>query len=165
MFDLKRISIEAIPRALERVERYRLLQEPEQAESICLDILSADPNHHQALVFLLLSITDQFHHGLAGRIQRAREILPRLGTDYERAYYAGIIAERCARIHLQQALPGSDQRAYEEFSEAMEWYEKAEKLRPAGNDDALLRWNTCARSIESRGLHAAPVEVVEYPLE
>jgi hypothetical protein len=27
----------------------------------------------------------------------------------------------------------------------MEWYEKAMVLRPAANDDPLLRWNTCAR--------------------
>jgi hypothetical protein len=34
-FDLKPISIASIPRALEKAERYRLLNEPEQAESIC----------------------------------------------------------------------------------------------------------------------------------
>jgi hypothetical protein len=27
----------------------------------------------------------------------------------------------------------------------MSWYEKAEAQRPAGNDEAILRWNTCAR--------------------
>jgi hypothetical protein len=32
----------------------------------------------------------------------------------------------------------------------MSWYEKAEKLRPSGNDDALLRWNTCARLLNER---------------
>jgi hypothetical protein len=29
--------------------------------------------------------------------------------------------------------------------EAMESYERAEAMRPPGNDDALLRWNTCVR--------------------
>jgi hypothetical protein len=165
MFELKRISRDGIPRALERVERYRLLQEPEQAESICLDILGVEPDHPQALVYLLLSITDQFHHRLAGLVQRAREILPRLGGEYERAYYAGIIAERCARVHVHQATPGSGQRAFDEFAEAMEWYEKAEKLRPPGNDDAILRWNSCARTIMAHHLQPATVESVEYPLE
>jgi hypothetical protein len=27
----------------------------------------------------------------------------------------------------------------------MDWYERAEAIRPPHNDDALLRWNTCAR--------------------
>ena len=165
MFELKRISSASIPRALARVERYRLLQEPEQAESICLDILQADPDNDQALVWLLLSLTDQFHHGLSGCVQRARDLLPRLGTEYEQAYYAGIIAERCARAHLLRAMPGSGYGAYEEFTEAMAWYEKAERVRPAGNDDALLRWNTCARAIEMHRLEPAPVGSVEYPLE
>ena len=35
--------------------------------------------------------------------------------------------------------------AHDWFRDAMRWYEKAEALRPAGNDEAILRWNTCAR--------------------
>jgi hypothetical protein len=35
--------------------------------------------------------------------------------------------------------------AYHWIREAMEWYEKAGALLPPGNDDALLRPNTCAR--------------------
>jgi len=27
----------------------------------------------------------------------------------------------------------------------MRWYERAEGMRPSGNDEAILRWNTCAR--------------------
>jgi hypothetical protein len=27
----------------------------------------------------------------------------------------------------------------------MDWYQQAEAKRPAGNDEAILRWNTCAR--------------------
>jgi hypothetical protein len=45
--------------------------------------------------------------------------------------------------------------AYHWFREAMEWYEKAEASRPAGNDEAILRWNTCAR-ILSRDGHVRP---------
>ena len=167
MVELKRISADAIPHALERAERYRLLQEPELAESICLDILSADPDQPQALVSLLLALTDQFSQGLSGRLQRANDLVPRLSSEYERAYYAGIIAERSARFHLAHAKPGFSHRAFEELNEAMRCYERAESLRHAGNDDALLRWNTCARSIRSRGLKPAAVEVekVEYPLE
>ena len=39
MFELERISIDAVPAALEKAERYRLLNEPLMAESICLDVL------------------------------------------------------------------------------------------------------------------------------
>ena len=57
-FDLKSISVESIPEALKKVERYRLLNEPTLAESICLDILAIVPDHQQALISLLLARTD-----------------------------------------------------------------------------------------------------------
>ena len=86
MFDLKRLSAEALPRALEKAERYRLLNEPGEAESICLDVLSVQPDNQQALVGLILALTEQFDHGLDA--SRPRELLPRLRGEYERAYYA-----------------------------------------------------------------------------
>ena len=145
MLELKPLSKEAIPAALARVERYRLLNEPEQAESICLDILACDADNQEAVVALLLSMTDQFSNGAGPRVSDARELLPRLRDDYERAYYAGIISERRARALINQGGPGSGFIAYEWFRDAMICYEKAEALRPQGNDDAILRWNTCAR--------------------
>lgn len=143
MFELKPISPDAIPEALSKVERYRLLNEPWQAESICLDVLRVDPENRQALVMLLLSLTDQFGQGVSQA--RAREVLPRLHSEYEREYYAGIIAERWADALLRQGAPGAGFTAYQSLREAMEHYERAESLRPPGNDDAILRWNTCAR--------------------
>jgi hypothetical protein len=143
MFELKPISREAIQEALAKVERYRLLNEPWQAESICLDVLSIDPAHPQALAMLLLSLTDQFGKGVS--IAKAREVLPRLENEYERAYYAGILCERWAEALLRQGAPGAGFTAYQSLREAMEHYERAEVIRPPGNDDALLRWNTCAR--------------------
>lgn len=143
MFELKLLSKEGIPRALEKAERYRLLNEPEQAESICLDVLRIEPDNQQALVMLLLARTDQFDKDLA--VKQAREVLPRLGDEYERLYYAGIICERWARGRLHQGARGSESTAYGWLREAMSWYEKAEAIRPLGNDDATLRWNTCAR--------------------
>jgi hypothetical protein len=165
MFQLKTISSETIPRALARVERYRLLNEPEQAESICLDILGADPSNQEALVSLLLAVTDQFNHDLGSRVQQAREVLPRLENEYDRAYYAGIISERAARAHLAHAAPGSGYMAYEGLRGAMDCYEKAETVRLPGNDDAILRWNSCARTIEAYHLEPELAQSVEYPLE
>jgi hypothetical protein len=143
MFELKPISREAIPEALSKVERYRLLNEPWQAESICLDVLAIEPGHQQAWTMLLLSLTDQFGKGISR--SKAREILPHLENDYDKAYFAGIICERWADSLLRQGAPGAGFMAYQSLREAMEHYEQAEAVRPPGNDDALLRWNTCAR--------------------
>jgi hypothetical protein len=83
-----------------------------------------------------------------GVAARARELVPRIRDDYERAYYAGIICERHAKAILQHAKPGAGTMAYALLSEAKRWYEQAETLRPPGNDDVLLRWNACARLVK-----------------
>jgi len=164
MFKLKPLSEEAIPAALEKAERYRLLNEPAEAESICLDVLEAAPENQQALIILLLAVTDRFSKGFAVSDTQAKELLGRLTGEYERAYYAGILAERRAKMKLTQGPPGSF-FAYDLFREAMDWFEKAEALRPPGNDDALLRWNTCARIITKNKLVPREEERMELPLE
>jgi tetratricopeptide (TPR) repeat protein len=165
MFELKRLSDEAIPAALEKALRYRLLNEPAEAESICHDVLQIDPENQQALVVLLLALTDQFGKGYRVGILQAEEVLSRLCDGYERVYYAGVICERRAKAHLRQGHPGAGHEAYESLLEAMSRYEEAERLRPAKNDDALLRWNTCARLILSNQLTRRTEEKVELSLE
>jgi hypothetical protein len=146
--ELKPITREGIPAALHKAERYRLLNDSSAAESICLDILEVEPENAQALVTLLLSITDQFVDDSGDEVRRAREVLPRLKDDYKRAYYSGIIAERKAKALLHRGSVGVDEVAYDWFREAMRWYEKAEAIRPSGNDEAILRWNTCMRLLD-----------------
>ncbi len=160
MIPLKTLSAGAIPRALEKAERYRLINQPWAAESICLDIVEVDPGHQAARRALLLACTDQFGGEGAGQaVERARESLARLTSPYERAYYAGMIAERRAMAKLQQQVPGAGFMAHDLLREAMERYQEAEALRPADNDDALLRWNTCARLLnESPHLVPRPAE-------
>lgn len=165
MSELKALSREAIPAALEKAERYRLLNEPGEAESICLDVLRADPENQSAVITLLLAVTDRFGKGYGVSDTQTKELLSRVKGDYERAYYTGILAERRAKAKLAQGTPGSRHYAYDGFNEAMSWFEKAEALRPAGNDDALLRWNTCARIIEKNRLVPREEENVEPPLE
>jgi hypothetical protein len=146
MFDLKPLSTNAIPAALAKAERYRLLNEPMQAASICEDILRVEPDNAAARVTLILSLSDEFAGSeQTSAMTRARTLLPGLPTEYERAYYSGILAERRALAQLDQGGVGGGFSAYEGLREAMTWFEKAEARRPADNDDAILRWNACAR--------------------
>ena len=163
-FELKRITADGIPHALEKAERYRLLNDPEQAESICRDILAVDPDNQDALRTLVLALTDQFVSGHAhGGGRAARVFVNQLTDEYERAYYTGIVYEREARAFLGRA-GVIRSAAYDGFRQAMEWYDRAEDLRPPGNVDALLRWNSCVRTIEREGLEPEE-DSREQPLE
>jgi len=144
-YDLKPITREAIPAALEKARLYRLLNQPLQAESICLDVLAVDEDHADALVTLFLALTDQFPRHLQSAFDRAREILSRLPDDYTRWYYEGILCERRGKAHFRSGSPMSGAMAFEWLQKAMGLYERAERVRPAGDDDAVLRWNSCAR--------------------
>ncbi len=166
MYELKPISKDAAPAALDRVERYRLLNEPLEAESICLDVLQADKDNQRALMLLLLSLTDQFPMHLGTALPAANAILPRLKDEYSRMYYRGVICERKAKAHLERHSPGDAVATYEALREAMQHYEEAEALRPAKNDEAILRWNTCARILNRHPeLQPGPTEMVEHMLE
>jgi hypothetical protein len=161
----KPISAAAIPRSIEKAERYRMISQPWAAESICLDILAVEPANQRALHVLVLALTDQFSGESAELARQAHEALARITDPYERAYYAGVIAERRAGGKLRSGVPGAGFIAYEWLQEAMGHFAEAERLRPAGNDDALLRWNGCVRLIASRsdlrpGPEAARVEVL-----
>jgi hypothetical protein len=154
-FQLKALSPEAVARALARAERYRLLNEPGEAQSICLDALEVQPDNQVALTTLLLALSDQFDDD-ATCVADAWATVARLSDEYERAYYTGLVYERQAKALLRHGTPGSGPQAYEWLRSAMTWYEKAEPLRPTGNDDPLLRWNACARLI-MRDHHLVPI--------
>jgi hypothetical protein len=161
-FELKRLSPDAVPKALEKAERYRLLNEPGEAQSICLDVLDADPGNQPALVTLVLALTDQFDLENPSAVSDAYDVAGRIADDYERAYYTGIVFERRAKARLRRGGPGCGPRVYDWLREAMTLYETAEAVRPAGNDDAILRWNACARLI-MRVPHVEPA--AEEPME
>jgi hypothetical protein len=147
MPDLKRISKESIPRAIQKAERYRLLNQSWATESICLDVLEVDPGNQQVLVMLVLAITDQFGRESGELVRRARETLERVTDPYQKAYYAGIIAERLAHAQLASGAMHAEAMASTTLRSAMESFEKAEALRQPGNDDSILRWNTCQRTL------------------
>ena len=145
---LKTISAEAVPRALQKAERYRLLNQSWATESICLDILEVDPANQQVLVMLLLSLTDQFGAEPRELAGRARAVLARLTDKYQQYYYAGIIDERLGHAQLTTGAMHAEAMAHQSLRAAMKSFEQAEQVRSPGNDDAILRWNTCARTLE-----------------
>ncbi len=147
MIELKPLSRSAVAAALDKADHYRLLNEPVQAESICLDVLEVDPDNQRALVTMVLALTDQFGDSLNRAFREARELVPKLADDYSRAYYWGIACERRARAHLSGGSMGAGAMAYDWFRQAMESYDRACEQAPEGNEDAILRWNACARVI------------------
>jgi hypothetical protein len=166
MFPLKPLSKDAVPAALAKAERYRLLNEPGEAESICLDVLQVDPGNQDAIVALLLSLTDQFptaEGGSAALASRADGLLGRLTDPYEREYYKGIIRERRAKTALQRDSFHSSASAVGWLHEAMACFERAEALKPPHNDDATLRWNACARLMQRlpQTVHDTRAEPIE----
>lgn len=148
MFELKPLSPEAIPAALEKANRYRLLNEPSAAESIYLDILAVDPENQDAIKNLVLAMSDRFGKDYAVGDTNIIEYVSKLRDEYQRAYYTGIVYERRAKATLAKG----GLQAYELFVQAMEWFERAEAMKPGDNEEAILRWNGCARIINRNNL-------------
>ena len=161
MFDLKPLSKDAIESALAKAERYRLLNEPGEAESICLDILEVDSGNQQAQITLLLALSDQFE-AADGAAARAAQLAGKLRGEYERLYYSGLVAERRAKAHLHRGGVAA-QGAYEWLMDALESFDRAERVRPAGNDDAILRWNACVRLLRQHPHLRPAVNVRDEP--
>ncbi len=148
--ELKRLHRDALEAARDRARHYRLLNQPYLAESIFRDILEIDPDDGTARVGLIMTLCDQLASERAHPVTELLAMASALDDAYARAYYAGLVCERKAEAHLIKGGPGSGALAYDWFRRAMRHYEEAEPLRPAGNDDALLRWNTCARILNTR---------------
>ncbi len=155
--ELKKITLEGVPAALQKAHRYRVLNDSIAAESICLDVLAVDPANVEAIVMHVLAITDQFPAGHAADRTRAEAAVSALKDPYKVAYYTGVICERWANGLLHRAAPRAGEMAHEWITKALDSYAKAERLRPAGNDEAILRWNTCVRTLQ-RESHLKPRE-------
>lgn len=152
-FELKKITKTGADAAVQRAEHYRLLNQPRLARSICSDVLDVDPDNQRALITLILAMTDEFEYGRSSP-NAARSRAAELTDEYQRHYYTGIIVEREGRALIARGPSAS--LAYHTFRDAMEHFEKAEVLRPEGNDDAILRWNACARTIMENDLRPPP---------
>jgi tetratricopeptide (TPR) repeat protein len=146
-YQLKRISKDAIAEAVAKAELYRSLNEPEEAESICRDILAIEPGHQLALRLLGLALTDQFTGGALDRYRETERLFEELEDPYEQFYYKGILCERRAKAQLNAGNTRASVLAL--FEEALRLFSDAERIRPSGNDDAILRWNRCVRLLQN----------------
>lgn len=146
-YQLKRISTAGIAEAIAKAELYRSLNEPEEAESICRDILAIEPGRQLALRLLGLALTDQFTGGGADRYRETERIFEELHDPYERLYYTAILYERRAKAQLKARNPRASVLAL--FEEALRLFAEAERIRPSVNDDAILRWNRCVRLLQN----------------
>lgn len=114
---------------------------------------------------MILAITDQFGTALLTDSNNAKQLLTRLNNEYDKEYYSGLICERQGKAKLNKRMPDGGFVAYEWLRDAMDHYEKAEAIRPAGKDEAILRWNTCARLIMRHNLKPRDENNFEPPLE
>ena len=162
---LKPLSRDSIPMAIERATRYRLLNEPWHAESICHDILATDENHQEAIHILILALTDQFNTKFKKGMKEAESYVEKLEDEYLRLYTQGLIYERQGTAALNRSTPRSKFIAYELIMAAMNQYERADAIKPKSNEEAVLRWNACCRMIDHHQLHASDEEDVQHLLD
>jgi hypothetical protein len=163
MYALKPISRDSIDHALAKAERYRLLNEPTDAESICRDILEIAPANREARISLVLALTDEFPRDDRAFSSAVSEIAC-MESAYDRAYYSGIVWERRAKASHDAGRLGSSGHVYEWIVKALGLFEEAERVRPAGNDDSILRWNACVRFLERHKALGPRTEDVKEPI-
>ena len=156
-YAIKQIRPSGIDAALQKADKYRSLNQPAEAESICRDVLAIDAEHQLSLRTLGLALTDRFEPFSGALFREAQATFARLRDPYERAFYGGLVCERQARAQLTGHLPVPSIQAL--FEQALTHYAEAEALRPPGNDDPILRWNSCVRALHAlpdAGRHEAP---------
>src|SRR5437868_15549351 len=149
-FAFRLLSKDSIPDALKKAERYRLLGEPDEAESVCLDILQVDPENQDAMVDLILAISDQFGRERRPRVDLAMKVVGELKDEYQHRYYEAVVLERDAPAHIDLDTPPV--LVFLRYCEAMDRFASAATIRPPGDDSAVIRWNACVRAIRRRQL-------------
>jgi tetratricopeptide (TPR) repeat protein len=144
-YELKHLAPANLEAAIAKAAHYRDLNQPEEAESICRDVLDVDPHQQAALRIMGLALTDQFATGNVGLLEEAVGAFERLSDEYDRVYHVGVAWERAAKAHLERNEAHS---AVTGFEHALRLFERAEHLRPT-SPDPVLRWNRCVRLLKS----------------
>jgi tetratricopeptide (TPR) repeat protein len=155
---LKRLPRESLDAALAKAEHYRDLNQPEEAESICRDVLDVDGGNQRAWKLLGLALTDRLPSHRVGLLEQAVEAFEMLTDEYERVYHLGVAWERAAKAHLERNEAHS---AVTAFEHALRLYERAESLRPE-SADPVVRWNRCVRLLSE---HPALLAAMKAPRE
>ena len=151
--ELKKIRPSAAAAAVGKAEKYRDLNQPFEAESICRDVLDASLEHPGALRTLGLALTDQFEGKGKGRYAEAMAVFARLPDAYERALYSGIACERQGKAQLREGRPL--QSSLPLFEQSLSFFVEAGRLRPEANDDPILRWNSVVRTLRAHPDYAS----------
>jgi hypothetical protein len=163
MYKLRRLADAHFPAAIERACHYRTLNRPDEAESICRDVLAVAPDHVEARRTLGLALTDRFPGRWEDLFDETLTVFAALPSEYERLYYTGVAWERLAKAHIDA---NQFRRAAHAFEHAFGYFDKAGRLA-AGAPDPVLRWNGCVRTIAkhpevSRALEDASPESATF---
>lgn len=141
---LKPLTQKNLEAAVAMAAHYRALNQPDEAESICRDVLGVAPTHEAALRTLGLALTDRLATDTAA-FDEALATFARLPAEYDRVYFAGVAWERRGKAQL--AVSAHD--ALHAYEQALDHFAKAESLAPAEKPEPLLRYNCCVRALTS----------------
>ena len=143
-YELKRLADKNLGTAITLAKHYRDLNQPDEAESICRDVLEVSPDNVDALRTLGLALTDRFASQWMSLFDEACSTFKKLPSDYERAYYVGIAWERFAKAQLEA---GRAHNAIHAFEEAIERFDEASQHAAKDDPAPILHYNRCVRAL------------------
>jgi tetratricopeptide (TPR) repeat protein len=153
--ELKRLKDKNLATAITLAKHYRDLNQPDEAESICRDVLEVAPDNVDALRTLGLAMTDRFGSHWMSLFEDACAAFKKLPTDYERAYYVGIAWERYAKAQTEA---GRAHNAVHAFEQALGFFEEASKHAAKDDPAPILHFNRCVRALTGSPDLAAAAE-------
>ncbi|HVH45716.1 MAG TPA: hypothetical protein VM925_25355 [Labilithrix sp.] len=160
-WELKRLDARNLEAAVALAKHYRALNQPEDAESICRDVLEVAPENQDALSTLGLALTDQFPTSWMMLFDDACATFAKLRSEYDRVYYTAIAWERYAKAQL---VAGHANNARHAFEQAIDRFERADWLGSPDDPIAILHYNRCVRALESNTEIARASLVPEGPV-
>jgi tetratricopeptide (TPR) repeat protein len=156
-WELKPLAAKNLKAAVTLAKHYRDLNQPEEAESICRDVLTVAPDDEDAWRTLGLALTDRFPSAWMTLFDEACAAFAKLSSEYERVYYTGVAWERFAKAQLAV---GREQNAIHAFEEALARFARAEELGPSDEPSPILHYNHCVRALTT---HPELVRASEAP--
>ena len=101
------------------------------------DILAVEPENQEALRELIGAIAQQVGSGVGGDVSETARLIGELKSEFDRAYYSGIVQERRAKELLAHGTLGVGPAVYDLLVKAMDHYESAQAVSAPGNDSAI----------------------------